>query len=154
MRPGAAGAFTLLELQIGVVLLVFAALGLGGVIVMESRHLRVLEAAAPDGSALYLRSPGEPLARALGIGATIDAVPPSPEPSPPAATHEVSVVSVDGDLVAETLTVVATQVEAVPGPGPGAKGGGGGSGGGGGGAAGGGGGEEKGGKKPKKGKGS
>ncbi|MBI5367831.1 MAG: hypothetical protein HZA54_12400 [Planctomycetes bacterium] len=114
--PGAGGArarraFTLLALQVSLVLLTIAALGMAALMVANSRHLRRLEADLPDGARKYVRAPQDPLTRRLDLLACPSDTPLIEETTYPPAVNTVEVLAVTKGLLDETLVITAEQTE-------------------------------------------
>ncbi len=76
------GGFSFLELQVAFVLLGIALAGLIPLVVMQSKHLKKLEARLDHEETHYLAPSTDEWARKLGVAASIELEDPGPLPSP------------------------------------------------------------------------
>ncbi|MBI3269897.1 MAG: hypothetical protein HYZ53_12800 [Planctomycetes bacterium] len=104
-------AFTLLEFQVALVLLTLVALGMGSLMVANSRHLRRLERDLPDGGRKYVRAPQDPLARQFDLLPLPSDTSLIEETSYAPAVLTVQVLSVTKGFPDEAMVVTAEQTE-------------------------------------------
>ena len=106
--------FTLLELQIAIVLLAFGIITLGSLMATQTRLVKRLQTGFKSGSTVYVTRSADPWVRQLGVPArvtstTINEAAPTPVASP---VNTLTIVEQQSDLQAETM-IVTVDVQAV-----------------------------------------
>ena len=106
--------FTLLELQVAIVLLSFGIATIGSLMAAQARLMQRLEVGFKPGSTLYLTRSADPWVKQIGAPArltttTVTETAPTPVATP---ANTVVIVEQNSDLKSETITVTAavTQV--------------------------------------------
>src|SRR5689334_17620539 len=100
--------FTLLELQIAIILLAFGVVTLASLMTTQSRLLRRLQTGYAPGATVYVTRSNDPWVQKLAAPARLTSATIT-QPSVPTVTaaNTVSIVSQESDLKAETVTVTA-----------------------------------------------
>jgi hypothetical protein len=107
LRPRVSG-FTLLELQIAIVLLAFGVVTLASLLATQSRQLKRLQGAVRPGATVYVTESSDPWVQKLTAAAKATSTPLSQLAAPAvAATNTVEIVQQERDLAAERITVSA-----------------------------------------------
>ena len=102
------GGFTLVELQIAIVLLAFGVVTLASLLATQMRLLRRLQAGYGPGTTLYVTRSNDPWVQKLAAPARITSAPITQSSVPTVtAANNVSIISRGSDLKAETVTVTA-----------------------------------------------
>ena len=101
--------FTLLELQVAIVLLSFGIATIGSLMAAQARLMQRLEVGFKPGSTLHLTRSADPWVKKIGAPArltstTITETAPTPVATP---VNTIVIVGQDSDLKAETITVTA-----------------------------------------------
>jgi hypothetical protein len=100
--------FTLLELQIAIVLLAFGVVTLASLMATQTRLLRRLQAGYGPGTTIYVTRSNDPWVQKLAAPARLTSAPITQSSvSTVTAANNVSIVSQESDLKAETVTVTA-----------------------------------------------
>ena len=100
--------FTLLELQVAIVLLAFGVTTIASLMATQSRLTRRLNAGFTSGSSVHVTRSPDPWLRKLSIPARLSSTELS-QAAPPAVdqNNSVSIIASETDLNAETITVTA-----------------------------------------------
>jgi hypothetical protein len=103
------GGFSMLELQISLVLFGIALTGFGPLVVMHSRQLAKLEKQFSPHTTYYLVPPAEPWARKLGAAASVATSSSAGQSNgQPVAVNDVQIQLVDKTLESQTVTAWVT----------------------------------------------
>jgi hypothetical protein len=104
--PSGRRAFSLLELQVAFVVFGIALTGLCPLVVMQTRHVKNLEARLNPQTVYYLVPSSDLWTAKLGAAATATSqfVAPTPPPTPPAPVNQVQILSLDKSLTSEIVT--------------------------------------------------
>jgi hypothetical protein len=104
--PSGRAAFSLLELQVAFVVFGIALTGLCPLVVMQTRHVKNLEARLNPQTVYYLVPSSDLWTAKLGAAATVtpQLVVPAPPPTPPAPVNQVQILSLDKSLTSEIVT--------------------------------------------------
>jgi len=98
--------FTLLELQVAIVLLAFGVVTLASLLATQTRLLKRLQTGYGPGSTVYVTRSNDPWVQKLSAPARVTTTPITQSPAPTVtAANDVSIVSQESDLKAETVTV-------------------------------------------------
>jgi prepilin-type N-terminal cleavage/methylation domain-containing protein len=103
---GSRAGFSLLELQVALIIFGIALTGLCPLVVMQSRQLQCLQNRLKPETTYYLVPSSHPWARKLGAGASLAtqlSVSPPPTNGPPPA-NSVSIQSLEKSLLSEAVT--------------------------------------------------
>jgi hypothetical protein len=105
-RPRGRSAFSLLELQVAFVVFGIALTGLCPLVVMQTRHVKSLEARLNPQTVHYLVPSSDLWTAKLGAAATVTSqfVAPTPPPTPPTPVNQVQILSLDKSLTSEIVT--------------------------------------------------
>jgi hypothetical protein len=105
-RPNGRPAFSLLELQVAFVVLGIALTGLCPLVVMQTRHVKNLQARLNPQTVYYLVPSSDLWTAKLGAAATVTSqfVAPTPPPTPPTPVNQVQILSLDKSLTSEIVT--------------------------------------------------
>ncbi len=99
--------FSMLEMQVALVLFGISLAGLGPLVVMHSRQLTKLQARFSPQSTYYLVPVGDLWARKLGASASVTTTgSATPPPSGPIPANDVQIQSLDKTLESQTITAV------------------------------------------------
>jgi hypothetical protein len=95
-----------LELQVAFVVFGIALTGLCPLVVMQTRHVKSLEARLNPQTVHYLMPFSDPWTAKLGAAATVtpQLVVPTPPPTPPPPVNQVQILSLDKSLTSEIVT--------------------------------------------------
>jgi prepilin-type N-terminal cleavage/methylation domain-containing protein len=109
-RPRAGrGGFSMLELQVALVVFGIALTGLGPLVVMHSRQLKKLEGRFSPGTTYYLIPASDLWARKLGASASLATSSSTTTPSSgPPAVNDVQIQSLEKTLESQTVTAFVT----------------------------------------------
>jgi prepilin-type N-terminal cleavage/methylation domain-containing protein len=108
-RQARRGGFSMLELQVALVLFGIALTGFGPLVVMHSRQLKKLEQQFSPQTTYYLIPPADPWVRKLGAAASIATSGATSQPSgQPTAVNDVQIQSLDKTLESQTITAWVT----------------------------------------------
>jgi hypothetical protein len=107
--PTARRAFTLLELQVAIVLLAFGIATLGSLLATQSRVLHRVRGDFKPDATLYLTQPNDPWVRQLGVPARVTSEPLALAPAETVGTplNNVVIITTQTDLTDESITVDA-----------------------------------------------
>jgi hypothetical protein len=99
-------AFSLLELEVAFVVFGVALSGLCPLVVMQTRHVKYLEARLSPQTVHYLVPSSNTWAQKLGAAATVTAQAPAAgsPPSAPAPVNQVQILSLNKTLTGQTVT--------------------------------------------------
>lgn len=92
------GGFTLLELQVAILVLVLTVLGLMHLLASHERLVRSMEDVASGDRTLYIVPPAGPFDALVGVPASLGETPPVPLPLEPEFDYTVTVQSVAREL--------------------------------------------------------
>jgi prepilin-type N-terminal cleavage/methylation domain-containing protein len=109
-RPHALrGGFSMLELQVALVVFGIALTGLGPLVVMHSRQLKRLESRFSPQATYYVTPSADLWSRKLGAAASVTAsVLTTQSSGQPAAVNDVQIQSLDKALESQTVTAFVT----------------------------------------------
>jgi hypothetical protein len=108
-------AFTMLELQVALVLLTFGLVTLASLLATQTRVEKRLQNGFASGSTIYLTQSKDPWVRALGAPARITTQTfAQTTPSSVSAVNQLTIVDRQQDLNAETMTVTVDLSPASP----------------------------------------
>jgi hypothetical protein len=104
--PGRRPAFSLLELEVAFVVFGVALSGLCPLVVMQTRHVKYLEARLSPQRVYYLVPSSNTWAQKLGAAATVTAQAPAAgsPPSAPSPVNQVQILSLNKTLTGQTVT--------------------------------------------------
>jgi type II secretory pathway pseudopilin PulG len=105
-RPSGRAGFSLLELQVAFVVFGIALTGLCPLVVMQTRHVKNLEARLNPQTVYYFVPSSDLWTAKLGAAATVTSqyVTPTPPPTPPTPVNQVQILSLDKSLTSEIVT--------------------------------------------------
>jgi len=104
--------FTLLELQVAIILLAFGVVTLASLLATQGRLLRSLRGDFKPGATLYVTQSSDPWVRKLAAAARVTADAPDPTSAPAVtAMNTVELVDKQADLLEESMTAT---VDVVP----------------------------------------
>jgi prepilin-type N-terminal cleavage/methylation domain-containing protein len=107
-RAGRSG-FSMLELQVALVLFGIALAGLGPLVVMHSRQLQKMQSRLSPQTTYYLIPPADPWVRKLGAAASVATAGSITQPGGASATvNDVQIQSLDKTLESQTITAWVT----------------------------------------------
>jgi hypothetical protein len=100
------GGFSILELQVALVVFGIALTGLCPLVVMQTRHVKNLQAMLNPQTVYYLVPSSDLWTGKLGAAATVTSqyVAPTPPGTPPTQVNQVQILSLDKSLTGEIVT--------------------------------------------------
>ena len=101
--------FTMLELQVAVILLALGVMTMASLLTTQQRTLKKLRGDFVPASTLYVTRSNDPWQQKMNVAARITSAPITQGAAPTALVHiqNVSIVSTDYDLTGEGITVTA-----------------------------------------------